>query len=91
MSAETQNTNKRGSRKERRGVVVSAKSEKTVVVEIRRQVRHAQYHKFVQKRAKYAAHDLLGCKEGDIVRIQETRPISKTKRWRVVEKLSKDA
>ena len=91
MSAETQTPKKRGSRKERRGVVVAAKTEKTVVVEIKRRVRHPQYSKYLQKREKYAVHDLVGCQVGDIVRIQETRPISKTKHWRVVEKLAKDA
>lgn len=91
MNAETQNEKKRGSRKERKGVVVSAKAEKTIVVEVRRRVRHPQYSKYMQKREKYAVHDLVGCQVGDLVRIQETRPISKTKRWRVVEKLAKDA
>lgn len=91
MNAETQNTKQRGSRKERQGVVVAAKAAKTIVVEVRRRVRHPQYSKYLQKREKYAVHDLVGCQVGDLVRIQETRPISKTKRWRVVEKLAKDA
>lgn len=82
---------KRGQRKERRGVVVAANTAKTVLVVVTRRVRHPKYNKFITRRAKYAVHDLIGCAVGDQVRIAETRPISKTKRWRVVEKLAKGA
>jgi small subunit ribosomal protein S17 len=78
-------------RKERQGVVVSAKRNKTVTVVVKRRVKHARYGKFIDLEKKYAVHDTIGCQEGDIVRIRETRPISKTKRWRVVEKLQKGA
>ncbi|MCK6546578.1 30S ribosomal protein S17 [Myxococcota bacterium] len=77
--------------KERQGVVVSAKQNKTVTVAVTRRVKHGRYGKFIERQRKYAVHDTLGCKEGDIVRIRETRPLSKTKRWRVVEKLEKGA
>ncbi|MGF1509655.1 MAG: 30S ribosomal protein S17 [Myxococcota bacterium] len=73
--------------KERRGKVVSAKMAKTVVVMVERRIKHRRYKKFVTIRERYAAHDLLGCTEGDIVLIRETRPLSKTKRWRVARKL----
>lgn len=77
--------------KERQGVVVSAKMEKTVVVAVNRRIKHRKYKKYINVRKKYAAHDLIGCQEGDIVRIQETRPFSKRKRWRVMAKLEKGA
>ena len=77
--------------KERRGVVVSAKQEKTVVVAVERRVKHRKYKKYMTVQKRYQAHDLVGCEEGDIVRIQETRPMSKTKRWRVMAKLEKGA
>lgn len=77
--------------KERQGVVVSAKQQKTVTVVVKRRVQHGRYGKYLERERKFAAHDTLGCKEGDIVRIRETRPLSKTKRWRVVEKLEKGA
>jgi small subunit ribosomal protein S17 len=78
-------------RKQRQGVVVSAKREKTVTVQVTRRVKHSRYGKYQERHKKFSAHDTLGCKEGDIVRIQETRPLSKTKRWRVVSKLEKGA
>jgi small subunit ribosomal protein S17 len=78
-------------RKERQGVVVSAKQNLTVTVAVKRRVKHGRYGKFIERERKYSVHDTLGCKEGDIVRIRETRPLSKTKRWRVVEKLEKGA
>lgn len=77
----------RGLRKSRRGVVASAKSAKTVIVVIERKVRHPVYNKYITVRKRLAAHDELGCKEGDEVRVVETRPLSKTKRWRVAERL----
>ena len=76
----------RSLRKERIGVVVSDKMEKTIVVAAKYKERHPIYGKFVTKTKKYHAHDEKNdCHPGDTVRIQETRPLSKTKRWRVVE------
>ena len=73
-------------RKERIGVVVSDKMEKTIVVAAKYKERHPISGKFVTKTKKYHAHDEKNdCHPGDTVRIQETRPLSKTKRWRVVE------
>ena len=76
----------RGVRKVRVGVVVSDKMQKTVVVRIDRRVAHARYGKMVTRSAKVKAHDEENsAKTGDTVRIMETRPLSKDKRWRVVE------
>jgi small subunit ribosomal protein S17 len=73
-------------RKVREGVVVSAKMDKTVVVSIKSRKPHPLYEKVVTKTKKVKAHDENNeCKEGDIVRIVETRPLSKEKRWRVAE------
>jgi small subunit ribosomal protein S17 len=69
--------------KSREGVVVKAKMQKTVVVEVTRRVRHAKYVKYVTQRKRFMAHDEAGCKVGDTVLIEETRPLSKNKRWRV--------
>jgi small subunit ribosomal protein S17 len=75
--------------KERVGVVVSNKMDKTVVVAIENRSPHPKYGKIVVKTKKYKAHDEENeCKEGDRVRIQETRPLSRTKRWRVAEILT---
>ncbi len=72
--------------KERIGIVVSDKMEKTVVVAIESRSPHPKYKKIVVKTKKYKAHDEENqCKQGDRVRIQETRPLSKTKRWKVAE------
>ena len=80
----------RGNRKSRIGVVVSNKMTKTVVVKVERRVPDAKYGKIVKKAEKYKAHDEeQACKIGDRVRIVETRPISKDKRWRVAETLAK--
>ena len=82
----------RGSRKSRIGVVVSNKMTKTVVVKVERRVADRKYGKIVMKAAKFMAHDeKQECKIGDRVRIVETRPISKDKRWRVAETLEKAA
>ncbi len=82
----------RGNRKTRIGVVVSAKMTKTVVVKVERRVADRQYGKIVTRAAKYKAHDeKQECRPGDRVRIVETRPMSKDKRWRVVETLEKAA
>lgn len=80
----------RNERKTRRGVVVSDKADKTVVVEVARQFAHPLYTKQVARTKRYPAHDEENeYREGDTVRIMETRPISKTKRWRVVELLER--
>ncbi|MCR5610262.1 MAG: 30S ribosomal protein S17 [Clostridiales bacterium] len=80
----------RGYRKTRTGIVVSDKMDKTVVVAVRTKVRHPLYGKMVNKTTKFKAHDEKNeCGEGDIVRIMETRPLSKDKRWRVVEIIEK--
>jgi len=72
------------------GTVVSDKMQKTVVVEIARQVRHISYSKMVRRRTRVKAHDEgNACRVGDTVRLMETRPLSKDKRWRVVEVLHK--
>jgi small subunit ribosomal protein S17 len=63
--------------------------EKTVVVRVERRERHPLYGKTVLKTKKYKAHDLLNCDEGDVVEIMETRPLSRTKRWRVVSIIEK--
>lgn len=72
-------------RAERVGIVSSDKMTKTVVVRVDRLVKHPVYRKYVKKRKKFMAHDELGAKIGDKVKIQETRPLSARKRWRVVE------
>jgi small subunit ribosomal protein S17 len=73
-----------GRRKEREGVVVSDKMDKTVVVLVSRRVRHAKYRKYLTQRARYQAHDEKNqCRVGDRVRIIETRPLSRVKRWAV--------
>jgi small subunit ribosomal protein S17 len=67
------------------GVVVSDKSDKTVVVRVEKNIKHPIYKKYIKRSAKYAAHDPNNtCKIGDTVKIIETRPISKSKRWHVV-------
>ena len=80
----------RNLRKERIGLVVSNKMEKTIVVAVARKVKHPIYGKFVNKTKKYHAHDEKNeCSIGDTVRLMETRPLSKTKRWRLVEIIEK--
>ena len=78
----------RGRRKTKIGVVVSSKMEKTVVVRVERVYSHPQYAKVVRDSSKYYANNELDVKGGDTVRIQETRPLSKTKRWRVVGRVN---
>ncbi len=81
---------KRNLRKERIGTVTSNKMEKTIVVTETKRVKHPMYGKFVLRSKKYTAHDAENaCNEGDTVRIMETRPLSKNKRWRLVEILEK--
>ena len=80
----------RGLRKRQIGTVVSNKMDKTVVVSIERIVQHPIYKKYVRRRGKYVAHDAQNiCGIGDKVMIVETRPLSKTKRWRVREIMEK--
>jgi small subunit ribosomal protein S17 len=88
MAETQQNTQTvdRASRKTRIGLVVSDKMEKTVVVSIERRVQHPVYGKMVRRTKRFKAHDERNeAKTGDTVRIMETRPMSKDKRWRVVE------
>ena len=76
----------RNLRKERIGVVASNKMDKSIVVSIERRVKHPLYGKFVKKTSRFVAHDEKNsCNEGDTVRIMETRPLSKSKNWRLVE------
>ena len=76
----------RNLRKERIGVVTSNKMEKSIVVSIERKVKHALYGKFLKKTSKFVAHDEENsCNEGDTVKIMETRPLSKSKCWRLVQ------
>ena len=77
---------KRNLRKERIGVVVSNKMEKSITVAVHRKKKHPKYGKFVKKTTKFIAHDEENtCNEGDTVKIMETRPLSKRKNWRLVE------
>ncbi len=77
---------KRNLRKERIGIVTSSKMEKSIVVSEVKRVKHPMYGKFVLKTKKYVAHDEQNqCNEGDTVKIMETRPLSKSKCWRLVE------
>jgi len=76
----------RNLRKERIGLVVSNKMEKSIVITVERKEKHPIYGKFVKKTSKFTAHDEKNdCNEGDTVRIMETKPMSKNKRWRLVE------
>jgi len=80
----------RGRRKVRRGLVVSDKMDKTVVVEVERRYPHPRYHRVVRRTARYKAHDEANqCRVGDRVEIVETRPLAKTKCWRVNRILEK--
>jgi small subunit ribosomal protein S17 len=81
---------KRKDRKVREGIVSSASMDQTVVVKVVERVRHARYAKTLQRTTKlYAQDDANECKQGDRVRLAETRPISKLKRWRVIEILER--
>lgn len=80
----------RGSRRSVTGIVVSDKMDKTVTVSVRRRLRHPLYRKFVTRSKKYHAHDEANqAHVGDVVRLMETRPMSRLKRWRVVEIVEK--
>lgn len=76
-------------RAEKVGIVFSDKMTKTVVVRVNRMVKHQLYHKYMKRRKKFMAHDEMGAAVGDRVRIQETRPLSARKRWRVIEIIQK--
>ncbi|MCI9123824.1 MAG: 30S ribosomal protein S17 [Eubacterium sp.] len=81
-----ENNNERNLRKTRVGVVVSDKMQKTIVVAVKDNVRHPLYKKIVKRTYKLKAHDENNdCRIGDTVRVMETRPLSKDKRWRLVE------
>ena len=76
----------RNLRKERVGLVTSSKMDKSIVVAVERKVKHPKYGKFVKNTTKFVAHDEKNdCNEGDTVKIMETRPLSKSKNWRLVE------
>jgi small subunit ribosomal protein S17 len=80
----------RNLRKTKTGVVTSNKMDKSITVNVERKVKHPLYGKFVKKSTKFHAHDEKNeCSIGDTVKIMETRPISKTKRWRLVEVVEK--
>ena len=89
-SAAVESADERSARKVREGLVVSDKMDKTVVVSVEDRVKHALYGKVLRRTSKLKAHDEQNdCGVGDRVRIMETRPLSATKRWRVVEILEK--
>jgi len=80
----------RNLRKERIGTVSSDKMDKSITVSVERKVKHPTYGKFIKKSTKFTAHDEKNeCGIGDVVKIMETRPISKSKRWRLVEVIEK--
>ena len=81
---------KRNMRKLRIGVVSSNKMNKTVIVKIERKIKHAMYKKYIKRSKQLYAHDEKNeCSIGDLVKIMETRPLSKLKRWRIIEILEK--
>ena len=80
----------RNLRKEKTGLVISNKMEKSIIVEVERKIMHPKYGKFVKKSSRFVAHDEKNeCSEGDKVKIAETRPLSKNKCWRLVEIIEK--
>ena len=85
----TANGKQRGNRAEKIGIVSSDKMQKTVVVRVDRLVKHPIYRRYVRKTKKFMAHDEIGAKIGDKVKIMETRPLSARKRWRVIEIVQK--
>ncbi len=81
---------KRNLRKERVGIVLSNAMEKSIVVGVERKVKHAVYGKYIKTSSKFMAHDEKNdCKVGDTVKIMETRPLSKSKNWRLIEILER--
>lgn len=90
MTEETSAPREQGHRKTRIGYIVSDKMEKTVVVAVTRRFRHPKYKKYIKERKRYQAHDAANeCRVGDRVLIEETRPLSRHKRWRVREILER--
>jgi small subunit ribosomal protein S17 len=86
METPEQTTQERNARKERVGIVTSTKMDKTITVEVRRMMKHSMYDKYIERSSKMLAHDETeDAGEGDTVRIVETRPLSKRKRWRLDE------
>ena len=80
----------RGTGRQMIGTVISDKMNKTIVVQVERLVKHQLYHKYIRRRSKFSAHDTENnCRIGDKVLITETRPLSKTKRWRVSKIIEK--
>jgi small subunit ribosomal protein S17 len=80
----------RGDRKVRMGVVVSDKMDKTVVFEVERKTQHPKYKRVIKRTTRFKAHDENNeCKIGDKIKVMETRPLSKDKRWRVIEILER--
>lgn len=73
------------------GLVVSDKMDKTIIVQIERKVKHPQYNKYVKRFSKMYAHDEANeCQVGDVVKIEQSKPLSKTKRWKLVEVIKKE-
>ena len=92
MAEETKNLEARGNRKERVGEVISNKMAKTIVVRVQRRFPHPKFKKVVTAYKKFYAHDEKGeAKPGDLVRIEETRPLSKLKCWKLVEVVERNA
>jgi small subunit ribosomal protein S17 len=92
MSEATTSTDDRGVRRTITGMVTSTKMDKTAVVTVIRRVRDRRFHKFVTRRVKYKAHDEKNAaKVGDLVEIIEARPMSRTKRWRIIRTISHNA
>jgi small subunit ribosomal protein S17 len=91
VSAENQtNQEERGIRRTITGTVTSSKMDKTVVVTVTRRFRDKRFHKFISRRVRYQAHDEKNaCQVGDLVELVESRPYSKTKRWRVARTVTK--
>ena len=92
MAPETQSQDTRGSRRIITGTVTSTKMDKTAVITVIRRVRDRRFHKFITRRVKYKAHDEKNAaKVGDLVEIVEARPMSRTKRWRIIRTISHNA
>jgi len=92
MTTETTHHDDRGVRRSITGTVTSTKMDKTAVITVIRRVRDRRFHKFVTRRLKYKAHDERNtAKVGDLVEIVEARPMSRTKRWRIVRTISHNA
>ncbi len=83
----SESSNQKSGRRVLTGTVVSDKMDKTVAVEVTSRVKHSRYHKYINRRSVFKAHDENNeCRTGDSVTIQESRPLSRTKRWTVVER-----